>query len=44
MADEGVGNALVSAEQGQVEGDVALCVTVVKFVGQLHREGEASCV
>ena len=36
MADEGVGDALVSAEQHQVEGTAALHITLVKLVGQLQ--------
>ena len=36
VADEGVGDALVSAEQRQVEGNAALRIALVKLVGQLQ--------
>ena len=36
MADEGVGDALVSVEQRQVEGNAALRIALVKLVGQLQ--------
>ena len=42
VADEGVGDALVSAEQRQVEGNVALRITLVKLVGQLRARKETA--
>ncbi len=39
MADEGVGNALVAIEEGEVEGNVALRVTLVQLLGQLTGRG-----
>ena len=37
VGDQRVGNALVTTQQGKVEGDVPIIITLVKLLGKLER-------
>ena len=35
MTDQGVGDALIAIEEGQIEGEVSLVITLVQFLWKL---------